>query len=137
LLLFYASNGIGKQFKATKKRTSAVTGIRENKIYYVRDNLRKLSVIDYECSENGHYIFVNWTVIYSYADLAEPLTVGGKARRNFVQEPQHRYINHPARIQDEETIISNLYSDNCFDYLANLTDGEYKYVRSFVLHELR
>lgn len=146
--MYYSSNGIDKPFYPAKKTIHNATGIDISDIKEVRNRLQKLSVIDYKCNQYEHYIFINWTVIRGYALLAitrersgltEPLEVGGNKRKYFVQESQIEYAKHPCtdKTQRANDIISNLYSDNYLDYLANLTEYEYKYLQCFVKKELR
>lgn len=107
MLLFYASNGMYKTFRPAKKAISNATGIPETRIKDIRKSLQRLSVIDYEYNEKYKYIFVNWTVIYAYADLPEPLKMGNtkngeEKRKYFIQQSQHEYERHPRN--DQRTI---------------------------------
>lgn len=107
MLLFYASNGIYKSFRPARKTISKATGIPEARIKDIRRSLQELSVIDYEYNESNErykYIFVNWTVICSYADLGERLPMGStkngeNKRKYFVQQSQREYDRHPRNYQ--------------------------------------
>ena len=133
LLLYYASNGREKPFRPAKKTIHNATGIPETRIKNVRRRLQSLSVIDYENSEKGHYVFVNWTNIYGYADMQERLEVGGRGRKYFVQQSQNQYERHPQKDKIRRAeVIEQLCSDNYLSYLARLSESEYNYARHVI-----
>ncbi len=110
LLLFYASSGSG--FRPAKKMIQKSTGIDKSNIKKVRNSLVQMNLIDYQCNQYYHFIFVNWTVIIGYALLDRPLKAGGKGRRHFVRCDFSQYNRHP-------------YHDVWKDYINNLKQLTY------------
>ena len=132
MLLYYADQAEG--FTPAKLTIHNATGIPETRIKNVRNNLQDMSLIEYVFNERYQYIFVNWTVIIGYYYLKEPLQVGGRARRNFVQQSMSGYINNPQAHKDmnADHFISKLYAEDCIKWLASLTDQEYRYTRKII-----
>ena len=132
MLLYYADQAEG--FTPAKLTIHNATGIPETRIKNVRNNLQDMNLIEYVFNDHFHYIFINWTVIRGYALLDKPLPVGGRARRNFVQQSMSEYINNPQTHKDmnADHIISKLYAEDCIKWLASLTDQEYRYTRKII-----
>ena len=126
MLLYYAEQAEG--FRPAQLTIHRATGIPETRIKNIRRNLEKMTLIEYVFNENYHYIFVNWTVICGYALLGEPLQVGGRGRRNFVQQSQSEYSFNPQEREKykAENILTRLYAEDNTEWLARLSDQEYR-----------
>ena len=112
LLLFYASCGDG--FHPAKKKIQQDTGIDESDIKEVRNSLRRMSLIDYDCNQYYHFVFVNWSAILGYALLDKPLKVGGRGRKYFTPCDFRDCAGHP---------YHNIWEDY-LKLLGKLTDFE-------------
>lgn len=132
MLLYYADQAEG--FTPARLTIHNATGIPETRIKNVRNNLQDMNLIEYVFNDYFHYIFVNWTVIRGYALLDKPLPVGGRARRNFVQQSMNGYINNlqAHKYMNADQIILKLYTEDCMEWLANLTEQEYNFMRKVV-----
>ena len=136
----------GKGFRPALKEIEKQTGIRSNKVSAIRTSLRRYNMIDYECSQAGHFIFLNWRGIREYASLEKPVKVGGRARNNLRVHDLSFCAGHPQKKQRriERPLYHSMYCTHASpgmskafqDFLSwagGLTSSEYEFIANALL----